>query len=190
MASETPLDVQIPMQGDPHMDTHASTEHASGGLPQFEFQHWAGQIGYLLILFVVTYVLIAKVFAPRLRRVIDERAETIEGAITAARSVQDEATAQADAARADVDKARADARAMAVAAKARVTEESNARLAADEAAMNERIAEAETAIAATRDGAMANVTQIATEATSAMVERLTGKSATPAELAAAIKGVA
>lgn len=190
MASETPLDVQTPVVGDPHADTHASTEHASGGLPQFEFQHWAGQIGYLLILFVITYVLIAKVFAPRLRKVIDERAETIDGAIAAARSVQAEAEAQAEAARADVDKARAEARAMAAAAKARVTEESNARLAADEAAMNARIAEAEKAIAATRDGAMANVTQIATDATSAILERLTGTKATEAELAAAIKGAA
>jgi F-type H+-transporting ATPase subunit b len=190
MASETPLDVQTPATVDPHADTHASTEHASGGLPQFEFQHWVGQIGYLLILFVLTYVLIAKVFAPRLRKVIDERAETIDGAIAAARSVQAEAEAQAEAARADVAKARADARGLAAAAKARVTEESNARLAADEAAMNDRIAEAEKAIAATRDGAMANVTQIATDATSAMLERLTGTKATEAELAAAIKGAA
>lgn len=168
----------------------AAAEHDAGGLPQFEFQHWAGQVVYLLILFVVLYLLIAKVFAPRLRRVIDERADTISTAVATARSVQTEAAAQADAARAEVEKARADARATAVAAKQRVTEEFNARLAADEAVVNARIAEAEGAIAKTRDAAMANVTIIASDAAGAMLERLTGSKASDAELAAAIKGAA
>ena len=187
MAAEPTLEAPI---GDVAAETHASTEHASGGLPQFELQHWVGQIGYLLILFVITYVLIAKVFAPRMRRVIDERAETIDGAIATARSVQAEAEAQAEAARAEVEKARADARATAAAAKARVTEEFNARLAADEAVVCARIAEAEAKIAATRDTAMGNVTTIAADATSAMVERLTGKAPSAAELNATIKGAA
>ena len=52
-------------------DTHASTEAAhgegGGGLPQFEFQHWFGQIVYLIFLFAILYFLIAKIFAPRMR---------------------------------------------------------------------------------------------------------------------------
>ncbi|MEC7797027.1 MAG: hypothetical protein VX755_06855, partial [Pseudomonadota bacterium] len=127
-------------------DTHATTEaegHGGGGLPQFETQHWAGQMGYLLVLFFLLYFLIAKVFAPRLRRVMDERRETISGAVATARQVQAEAAEQAAQAQADLAKARADARATAAAAKARVTEEANARQAAEEAVVNARIAEAE-----------------------------------------------
>lgn len=182
--NETPDDVS----SDVIADTHASVEHGSSGLPQLEFQHWAGQIGYLLILFVVLYVLVAKVFAPRLRKVMDERAATIDSAVATARSVQAEAAEQAEAARAEVEKARADARATAAAAKQRVTEEFNARLAADEAVVNARIAEAESAIAKTRDAAMTNVATIAADAAGAMLDRLTGSKATDAELAAAIKG--
>lgn len=175
----------------PH-DTHATTEaegHGSGGLPQFQTEHWGGQIGYLLVLFFVLYILIAKVFGPRLRRVMDERRDTISNAVATARQVQTEAAEQADAAKAEVAKARADARATAAAAKARVTEEANARQAAEEAVVNARIAEAEVAIAKTRDAAMANVSTIASDATAAIVERLTGKAPTAAELAAA-KGAA
>ncbi|EGF96416.1 F-type ATPase subunit b' [Brevundimonas diminuta] len=190
MAAQSTNDTLNNVSSDVIADTHASVEHGSSGLPQLEFQHWAGQIGYLLILFVVLYVLVAKVFAPRLRKVMDERAETIDSAVAAARSVQTEAAAQAEAARAEVEKARADARATAVAAKQRVTEEFNARLAADEAVVNARIAEAEGAIAKTRDAAMANVTIIASDAAGAMLERLTGSKASDAELAAAIKGAA
>ena len=168
----------------------AAAEHDAGGLPQFEFQHWAGQVVYLLILFVILYALIAKVFAPRLRRVIDERAETISTAVATARSVQTEAAAQAEAARAEVEKARADARATAAAAKARVAADIQARQAEDEAALAARVAEAEKAIAATRDGAMAHASTIASDTTRAIVERLTGKAPTAAELSATVKGAA
>ena len=83
-------------------DTHATTEaahggeHEAGGLPQFEFQHWFGQIVYLIFLFAILYFLIAKVFAPRLRRVFDEREQTIATAIATARQVQSEAAGQAE----------------------------------------------------------------------------------------------
>jgi len=177
-------------------DTHATTEaahggeHESGGLPQFEFQHWLGQIVYLIFLFAVLYFLIAKVFAPRMRRVFDEREQTINTAIATARQVQAEAAGQAEAAKAEVEAARASSRATAAAAKARVTEEANTRAAAEEAVVNARIAEAETAIGKTRDAAMANVGAIATDTAAAIVDRLTGKAPTVAEAAAAVKGAA
>ena len=190
MASTHTIDAVPPsVEADLHAETATPAEHGSGGLPQFQFEHWAGQIGYLLILFVILYVLVSKVFAPRLRKVMDERADTISNAVATARQVQAEAAGQAAEAQAEVAKARADARAMAAAAKARVTEEANARQAAEEAVVNARIAEAEAAIAKTRDAAMTNVSTIAADTTAAMVERLTGKAATAAELAA-VKGAA
>lgn len=187
MAAPTPID--------PHVDAHATTEAAghgaeSGGLPQFETQHWFGQIAYLLVLFLVLYLLISKVFAPRIRRVMDERADTISAAVTTARQVQAEAAAQAEAAKAEVAAARSSARATATAAATRIADEAAARKAADEAAVSARIAEAEAAIGKTRDAAMANVGAIAGDATAAIVERLTGKAPTAAEVAAAVKGAA
>ena len=177
-------------------DTHATTEaahggeHESGGLPQFEFQHWFGQIVYLIFLFAILYWLIAKVFAPRMRRVFDERASTISTAVETARQVQAEAAGQAEAAKAEVEQARASSRATAAAAKARVTDEANARAEAEEAVVNARIAEAETAIGKTRDAAMSNVSTIASDTAAAIVERLTGKAPTATEAAAAVKGAA
>lgn len=175
-------------------ETHASTEAAhgegGGGLPQFEFQHWFGQIVYLIFLFAILYWLMAKVFVPRLRGVIDQRAATISDAVSAARQVQAEAAGQAEAAKAEVDAARASSRSMAAAAKARVIEQANTRAAEEEAVVNARIAEAETAIGKTRDAAMTNVAAIASDTAAAIVERLTGKAPTGAEAAAAVKGAA
>ncbi len=199
MAAHTPSVPIPPGSTEPNLGetpaeaTHATTEVAhggdhgeSGGLPQFQFEHWGGQIIYLVFLFLVLYALIAKVFAPRMRRVFDEREQTISGAVSAARQVQTEAAQQAEAAKREVEDARAASRATAAAAKARVNEETNARAAAEEAVVAERIAAAEAGIAQTRDAAMVNVSTIAADTAAAIVERLTGKAPTPAEL----KGVA
>ena len=179
---------------DPYTDAHATTEAAGhgaegGGLPQFETQHWFGQIAYLLILFALLYLLISKVFAPRVRRVMAERADTISGAVATARQVQAEAAQQAEAAKADLAKARADSRATAQAAASRIAEQAAARKATEEAAVEARIAEAEAGIARTRDAAMASVGGIASDTTSALVARLTGKAPTAAEIAS-VKGAA
>lgn len=178
---------------DPHADAHATTEAeghgGGGGLPQFETQHWFGQIVWLLVLFALLYLLISKVFAPRIRRVMDERADTISNAVATARQVQAEAAEQAAAGQADVARARADSRATAQAAAARIAEQAAARKATEEAVVSARIAEAEAAIGKTRDAAMQNVGTIAADTASAIVERLTGKAPTAAETAA-VKGAA
>lgn len=171
--------------------THATTQAdgQAGGLPQFESQYWAGQIGYMLILFLLLYLLIAKVFAPRLRRVLDERSGTIASAVATARSVQDEAAQQAEAARVEVEQARAESRRLAAEAKARITAEAEARRAVEEAEVEARITKAEAQIAATRDAAMADVSAVASETAAAIIERLTGKAATATEIKTAVKGV-
>lgn len=187
MAPTPPID---PHGADAHATTAADGHGGGGGLPQFETQHWFGQIAYLLVLFAILYLLISKVFAPRIRRVMDERADTISTAVTTARQVQAEAATQAEAAKAEVAAARSSARATAAGAAQRIADEAATRKAADEAAVSARIAEAEAAIGKTRDAAMANVGAIAGDATAAIVERLTGKAPTAAETAAAVKGAA
>ena len=187
-------DPHAPAAADAHgaaADTHASTEadHGSGGLPQFEFQHWGGQIIYLVFLFLVLYLLIDKIFAPRMRRVFDERAETIGKAVEDARRVQNEAQNQAEAGQSELAEARASARRSADAAKARVNEDIARRTAEAEAVQAGRVAEAEGRIGKMRDAAMAQVEAVADDTTKAIVEKLTGKTATAAELKT-VKGAA
>lgn len=169
-----------------------STEAAQGGggLPQFQFEHWGGQIVWLLLIFAVLYTLLAKVFVPRLRRVLDLRAETIASAVDQAKKVQAEADAQAAAAKAEIEQARAASRAMAADAKAKATAELNKRQAAEDERLAGELAQAEDRIRGLRDAAMANVSGIASETAQAIVERLTGAKATAAELKAAGQGAA
>lgn len=157
-----------------------------GGLPQFRFEYWGGQIVWLLIIFIVLYALLAKVFVPRIRKVLDTRAETIAEAVSTARRVQDEADAQAQAAQAELNEARARSRQLASEAKTQAAAE----LAKSQAAEDERIAaeldQAEARIRETRDRAMSNVQGIAAETAQAMIAKLTGAPASQAEIDTAL----
>ena len=157
-----------------------------GGLPQFRMEHWAGQIVWLLLIFAVLYVLIAKVFTPRLRKVFDTRAETIAEAVAKARLAQDEAAAQAEAGQAQVVQARANALKIASDARAKAKAAAAEKEAAEEAKLAARLSEAEASIRAARDSAMGSVNGIATETVQAIVARLGGGSLTDAQARAAI----
>lgn len=168
------------------LTTSTEQPEASAGLPQFQFQHWAGQIAYLLILFAILYVLMSRVFAPRIRKIFDERERTINDAIASAKLVQAEAATQAEAARAALAGARGKAQKTAADAKAKAETEAKARQAVEEAKLNERLAVAETEIRAARDAAMTNVNAVATETAQAILEKLTGKAASTDQLDAAL----
>ena len=166
-----------------------TTEQASsGGLPQFEFQYWPGQIVYLLILFALLYILMSRVFTPRIRRIFDARARTIADALASARTVQSEAEAHAEDARKAVADARAGAERTAAEAKAKAADEAKTRQSALEGELNAKLAEADARIRASRDQAMASVAQVAGDSAAAIIEKFTGLAPAAGELAAASQG--
>ncbi|WP_374572997.1 hypothetical protein [Phenylobacterium sp.] len=172
-------------------DAHAGTtevahESGGGGLPQFRFEYWGGQIVWLLFIFLVLYILLSRVFVPRLRRILDSRAQTIADAVEQARKVQAEAEAQAKAAQAEIDEARTRARGLAAEAKAKAAAELAKSQAAEDERLKAQMDEAEARIRSLRDTAMANVETIATETAQAIVEKLTGEKTTAKDIAAAL----
>ena len=171
----------------PHEGT-APPEGGAGGLPQFDLAAWPGQMAWLLIFFVVVFVLMGRVFVPRIGGTIVAREDKIEGDVAEARRLKDQAEAQA--AEAATEMARARGRAMKVAdeARARSQAELSSRLAEEEAKLAETSTAAEARIKSARDAAMANVGAIASDTAKAIVQKLTGKAPTAVELAAAGRG--
>src|SRR5471030_348368 len=157
----------------------------SGGLPQFDFQWWPGQIVWFLGMFLVVLVFVRVFAAPRVGGTIDARADKISGDIADARRLKDEAEAQAAAAAAETAQARAAAQRVAAEARAMAQAEVSAKLAEEEDKLAEKGAVAEARIAKARDAAMANVAGIAADAAGAIVGKLTGRAASAAELTAA-----
>ncbi|HEV2957742.1 MAG TPA: F0F1 ATP synthase subunit B' [Xanthobacteraceae bacterium] len=151
--------------------------------PPFQGETFASQLVWLAITFVVLYALAAKIALPRVGGIFAARRERVESDVGEARRLREDA----DAALAAYEKALADAhsRGQSIASEthARLTAEGETRRKGLEAELNAKLAEAEKAIAATKQAAMANVRTIAAEAAAAIVERLIG--AAPAEPAVA-----
>ena len=168
-----------------HEGAAAAGEHAEGGLPQFDFSWWPGQIAWFLIIFFVVLAFMRLFAVPKVGGTIDAREGKIAGDIADARRMKDEADAQAQVAAAEAAQARAAAQKVGAEARAKAQAEIAARLAEEEAKLAATGAEAEARIAKAREAAMSNVAGIAADTAGAIVQKLTGKSATTAELAAA-----
>ena len=163
-------------------------EGGAGGLPQFDPAWWPGQIVWLLIVFLVVYVLMAKVFVPRVGGAISRRDDQIAGDIAAARELKAQAEAQAAEASAETAQARARSQKVASEAKARAQAEAHERQAAEEARLAARMAEAEAEIRSARERAMSSVRAVAADTAHAIVEKLTGQKASAAEVERALAG--
>ena len=163
----------------------APAEAHAAGLPQFDLQWWPGQIAWFLVMFLVVLVFVRLFAVPRVGGTIDARESKISGDIADARRMKDEAEAQAATAAAETAQARAAAQRVAAEARAKAQAEVSARLGEEEAKLTAKGAEAEARIAKARDAAMTNVAGIAADAAGAIVGKLTGRPATPAELSAA-----
>jgi F-type H+-transporting ATPase subunit b len=168
---------------------HTEAPGGHGGFPPFQKDTFASQLVWLTVTFVLLYVLMAKIALPRVGAILATRSKHIADDLSAAEKLKQ----QSDAAHAAYEKQLSDAHARAQAI-ANTMREQQAHAAEDvrkqlEAQLNERLAVAETSIAATRTAAMANVRSIAVEAAAAIVERLVGRAPAAADVDAAVADV-
>jgi F-type H+-transporting ATPase subunit b len=145
-------------------------------------------MAWFLIFFAIVFVLMVRVFVPRIGGAIEAREAKMAADVAEAYRMKDEAEAQAKAAAAETAQARASAQRLAAEARAKAQADAAARLAAEEAKLADASASAEARIAKARETAMANVGTIAKDAAGAIVQKLTGKAATATELTSAARG--
>jgi F-type H+-transporting ATPase subunit b len=151
-------------------------------MPQLDFAYWPGQIVWALIIFGALYAAMRGVLLPRIRGTLANRAARIESDMAEARRLRDEAEAQAEAARAEMAEARNRAQRTAADAKAKAAAEAAERNAALEAELQTRLSAADDRIRAARDQAMGQVSGIAAETAGVLTEKLSGVTASAAEL--------
>lgn len=163
---------------------------ADGGskFPPFEASTFPSQLFWLAITFGLLYVLMSRVALPRVGSILEQRRETIDGALRAAGEAQKQAEEQATALETSLAKARARAQGIAGEARDKSSKEIEARRAVVEKDLSAKLSEAEARILDTKNKAMGNVETIAKDAVSAILDQLGGK-ATDAAIAKAISAV-
>ena len=172
--------------------TQTEVGHEGGGqssFPPFDASTFPSQLLWLFIAFGVLYWYMATRALPQIGAVIENRRARIARDLDDATTMQQKADAAAAAHERTLADARAKAQALAQAARDQATAEANAKRKALEDELAARLAQAEKQIAATRAQAMTNVSAIARDTAGAIVERLGGRAADPAAVAAAVDSV-
>jgi F-type H+-transporting ATPase subunit b len=179
-------------QSTPSQATQATVGHEAGGhsnFPPFDSSNFPSQIVWFAIAFGFLYWYMSKRALPQLGAVIENRRARIASDLDDATKMQQKADAAAAAHEKTLADARAKAQGLAQAARDQLAAESNAKRKALEDELAAKLAAAERQIATTRAQAMTNVAGIAREAAAAIVERLGGRRADPAAVAAAVDSV-
>jgi F-type H+-transporting ATPase subunit b len=159
---------------------------AASAFPPLDSTYFPSQLLWLAISFATLYFLMARIALPRVRTILADRQQKIADDLDSASASKAKADAAASAYEQSLVLARSNAQNLVRTAHETAAAESERRRQALEAELNLRLAGVEAQIAETKRTAMTNVAGIAREATTAIVEHLTGKPADPTAVDRAI----
>jgi len=155
--------------------------------PPFDKTNFVGQVFWLVITFVVLYIFLSRWALPRLAGTIEARRGRLTGDLKAAEDMKKQAEDAGAAYEAALADARRNAQKIAQDMREKLTAEADDTRRRLESELAVKLADAETQIVATKTQAMANVEGIAADTAGAIVHRLLGQEAPPAEVNQAVK---
>jgi F-type H+-transporting ATPase subunit b len=176
-------------EGDTHSGTSVPAE-AHGTFPPFDPATFPSQLLWLAITFGLFYLFLKRVVMPRVGGIIDVRNERITQDLDQAAKLKGEADAAVAAYEQELAEAKTNANAIGQKANDVAKAEAETARKKVEAALDQKLGEAEARIASIKANAMKEVGTIAEDTASAIVEALVGGKASKAEIAAAVKSVA
>jgi F-type H+-transporting ATPase subunit b len=166
--------------------TEAVAKGEHGGFPPFNSQTFPSQLVWLAICFALLYALMAKWALPQVAKVIEKRQKRIADDVAEAGKLKQQSDEAVEAYEKALNDARGRAQAIANETRERQAAEAEAARKKIEDELNAKLADAEKTIAATKQAAMANVRTIAQDAAAAIVERLIGTAPSDTAVAEAV----
>ncbi|MEM6475120.1 MAG: ATPase [Pseudomonadota bacterium] len=148
---------------------------------------WSSQVFWLLVFFGITFFVIGRGMVPKVMGTVQLRDQQIADDLAAAQAARDAADSQEEAWRERENENRASAQSLISDAKAKAASSNEAKLAAAQERLDAQLADAETQIAAARTAAMAEVENVAADATRDIVARVAGTEIDEKAAAAAVK---
>ncbi len=142
--------------------------------PPFDTTTFIPTLFWLFVTFVTLYWLMSRVALPRVSEVIDNRNAIISRDVDQASALQKKAEEASVEYEAALTKAKANALSIGATAKNEAAKQAADSRRQIEADMATKIAAAEAGIVATKTAAMSNVSAIAADAVTAIIQRLTG----------------
>ena len=142
---------------------------------------------WLLLVLAVLYFGVGRWMLPKVEATVDRRDGQIASDLAAAERARANADATEEAWRTRMNDARGDAKAQMIAAKAQAARDAEARIAKADAALAEKMAAVEAALAASRASALTSIESVAADAARDIVGKVSGASVTTAQASQAVK---
>jgi F-type H+-transporting ATPase subunit b len=158
--------------------------------PPFDPEFFASQLLWLAICFIAFYYLMKKVALPRIGGILEVRRDRIASDLDHAERLKERSDDAIAAYEQALTSARQKAYGIAEEARAEAAKVSDAKRAASEAELNEKLAAAERRIADIKTRALGEVNGIATETAETVIETLLGSKAPRDEVEGAVARVA
>ncbi len=143
--------------------------------PPFDANTFGPQLFWLAITFGILYLLMSKIALPRIGEILEVRRDRIEGDLAEAERLRQKTEQAIKSYEDELASARAKAHEIAEETRAKIKKEIELEREKVEAELNEKIASAEARILQTKQEALANVDQIASETVVAIISKLSGK---------------
>ncbi len=156
-------------------------------MPQLDFSVWPPQLIWLTITFVALYIIMARVALPRIAEVIEHRRDRIANDLDRAQELKDKSEKARQDYETALGEARSQAHDIAQDTRDRMASLTERQRAMSEAALANKIEQAEASIAQTKARVLARLDEISVETASELVETLIGKGAKPAQIKKAVK---
>jgi len=164
----------------------AQEDAHSGGMPQLDFSTYAPQLIWLLITFGVLYLLMSRVALPRVGQALEARRDHIANDLDQAAQFREETDAAIQGYETALAEARAKAHTIAAETRDALGRETDDLRDALETDLDQKLAQADERIAATKRDAMRNVQDIATDVATAVVAQLGVSGVDPAKITHAV----
>jgi F-type H+-transporting ATPase subunit b len=144
------------------------------GLPQLDISTWPSQLFWLVVLFGVGYLVMAKIVTPRIGMVLEERRQTLDLDLAKARTASEDAAKIREKYESELEKARNEASEFArnaAAEAAKMAEEADAKTAKK---LADKAAKAEAKLVDAKNAALTNLTEVAAAAAVEAVATVAG----------------
>jgi len=160
---------------------------AEGAFPPFDASTYPSQLFWLALTFGFLFWFMSKIIVPRIGGILEMRQDRIAQDLDKAHELKSEADEAIAAYEQELAEAKASANEIGNKARDAAKTAAETERQKIEKKLGEQLAEAEKRIADIRDKAMADLGEIATETTQAVVSQLIGGSVTKAEVTKALK---
>jgi F-type H+-transporting ATPase subunit b len=188
-AQESHSGSAAPAEGEAHGggDAHTEVPGEKGVFPPFDPSTFPSQILWLAITFGLFYLFLKKVVLPRIGSILEVRRDRIAQDLDQAARMKEEADASIAAYEQELAEARKKANAIGQEANADAKKQADAERKGVEAALEQRLQDAEKRIGAIKTSALKEVGTIAEDTAHAIVQELIGGKTDKAAVAAAVR---